>query len=45
MRYGFRMVIAGATQEEYDAMHAHFAPLASEEPGFVAHIAGPTEGG
>jgi hypothetical protein len=45
MRYGFRMELAGVTQEQYDAMHAHFAPLAGQEPAFVAHIAGPTEGG
>jgi hypothetical protein len=45
MRYGIRTVFAGMTQEQYDAMHAEFAPLASSAPGFVAHIAGPTEGG
>ena len=45
MRYGFRMTLAGVTQEQYDAMHAEFAPLAGAVPGFVAHIAGPTEGG
>lgn len=44
MRYGIRMVFAGVTQEPYDAMHAEFAPLTSTVPGFVAHIAGPTEG-
>ena len=33
------------TQDQYDAMHAQFGPMASETPGFVAHIAGPTEGG
>jgi hypothetical protein len=45
MRYGVRMELPGVTQEQYDAMHALFAPMADEEPGFVAHIAGPTESG
>lgn len=45
MRYGVRAELAGVTQDQYDAMHAHFAPLASAAPGFVAHIAGPIEGG
>jgi hypothetical protein len=45
MRYGIRMELPGVTQDQYDEMHAHFAPMASAEPGFVAHIAGPTEGG
>ena len=45
MRYGFRMELPGVTQEQYDAMHAEFAPLAGAVPGFVAHIAGPTQGG
>ena len=45
MRYGIRMEFAGLDQAGYDAMHAQFAPLAGSLPGFVAHIAGPTEGG
>ena len=45
MRYGIRMELPGVTRDQYDGMHAHFAPMASSEPGFVAHIAGPTEGG
>jgi hypothetical protein len=32
-------------KEQYDAMHARFAPLAGSAAGFVAHIAGPTDGG
>jgi hypothetical protein len=45
MRYGFRMTLPGLTQEQYDVAHAQFAPLAGAVPGFVAHIAGPAEGG
>jgi hypothetical protein len=45
MRYGIRMEWAGVTQEQYDAMHRTFGPLAGGAEGFVAHIAGPTEGG
>lgn len=45
MRYGIRAEFAGMDQQGYDAMHAQFAPLGAEAPGFVAHIAGPTAGG
>lgn len=45
MRYGVRMDFAGLTQEQYDSMHAFFAPLASKAQGFIAHLAGPTENG
>ena len=45
MRYGVRLEMDGVTQEQYDAIHAQLAPLGAEEPGFVAHIAGPTQGG
>ena len=45
MRYGFRMEFPGVSQEQYDAMHARFAPLAAQAPGFIAHVAGPTQGG
>jgi hypothetical protein len=39
------MDLPGVTQEQYDAMHAHFGPMAAEAPGFIAPIAGPTNGG
>jgi hypothetical protein len=45
MRFGIRTEFAGVTQEQYDAMHARFGPLGAKAPGFVAHIAGPTDGG
>lgn len=45
MRYGFRTVLPGVTQEQYDSMHQVFGPLAARAPGFVAHIAGPADGG
>jgi hypothetical protein len=45
MRYGVRMELPGVTQEQYDQMHAVFGALAGKAPGFVAHIAGPTENG
>ena len=45
MRYGVRMEMPGVTQDQYDAMHAQLAPLGAEAEGFVAHIAGPTQGG
>ncbi len=45
MRYGFRAEFAGVDQQGYDTMHAQFAPLAEAAPGFVAHIAGPSDGG
>ena len=45
MRYGVRTEVSGLTQDQYDAMHAQLAPLAGEAKGFVAHIAGPTQGG
>jgi len=45
MRYGVKLELPGLTQEQYDAMHAQIAPLGSEASGFVAHIAGPTQGG
>src|SRR5438128_668848 len=45
MRYGFRMELIGVTQEQYDAMHAQLAPIGADADGFIAHIAGPTQGG
>jgi hypothetical protein len=45
MRFGFRMELPGVTQEQNDAMHAHLAPIGADADGFVAHIAGPTQGG
>ncbi|TMF06387.1 MAG: hypothetical protein E6I52_00560 [Chloroflexi bacterium] len=45
MRYGIRTELAGVTQQQYDGMHEVFGPLAGQAPGFIAHIAGPTEGG
>jgi hypothetical protein len=45
MPYGVRMELAGTTREQYDAMHARFAPLADTTPGFVLHAAGPTAAG
>ncbi len=45
MRYGYRAEYARVDQGGYDAMHALFGPLAAEAPGFVAHIAGPADGG
>jgi quinol monooxygenase YgiN len=45
MRYGVRMEFPGVTQAQYDQMHAVAAAMAGEATGFVAHIAGPTDGG
>jgi hypothetical protein len=45
MRYGIRIELAGVTQEQYDQMHAHLAPIGAAAHGFVAHISGPTPGG
>jgi hypothetical protein len=45
MRYGIRSEFPGLTQAQYDGMHQVFAPLAAEAPGFIAHIAGPTDSG
>jgi hypothetical protein len=39
------MDLPGVTQDQYDAMHTHFGPLAGQAPGFIAHIAGPTDEG
>lgn len=45
MRYGIRMEFPGVNQEQYDGMHALAGSMAAEATGFVAHIAGPTDGG
>jgi hypothetical protein len=45
MRYGVRLEFPGVTQEQYDGMHALAGGMAAEATGFVAHIAGPTDGG
>jgi quinol monooxygenase YgiN len=45
MRYGIRMKMPGVTQEQYDALHAQLAVIGADAEGFVAHIAGPTQGG
>ena len=45
MRCGIRTELSGVTQQQYDEMHALFGPLAGAAKGFVAHIAGPSNGG
>jgi hypothetical protein len=45
MHYGIRTEYPGLTQTQYDGLHRIFAPLAAESPGFIAHIAGPTDSG
>jgi hypothetical protein len=45
MRYGVRIEMAGLGREQYDALHGQLASPTAEAPGFVAHIAGPTQSG
>jgi hypothetical protein len=45
MRYGIRMKLPGVTQEQYDVLHAQLAQIGADSAGFIAHIAGPTQGG
>ena len=45
MQYGIRMEFPGLTQEVYEQLSQQLAPKARAHPGFVAHLAGPVEGG
>ena len=45
MLYGFRMELAGVTQAQYDALHAHIKTLTEPSDRIVSHTSGPTAAG
>jgi hypothetical protein len=45
MKYGVRVEVPGLTAERYSGMHSIVGPKSLATPGFIFHLAGPTQDG